>query len=171
MDLVTKTKKKATPRMLIHVTKNMLEAKSMMFHKSDKYSFRPDEYSEYTSVQMLPLRKNRYYYGRLLRWIDVAVDLLDWVSSDSIKYISMSGISTGLCFEVVHECIGMIYLPQTYIMMNSSTGPGIEPLSFSFHSSIISTSQSGPNHSIKTYSIRCEAKAKSAVRIYAEDWI
>ena len=57
-----------------------------------------------------------------------------------------------------------IDLPKTYSMMNSSIGPGIAPLSIIFHSSIISTSQSGPNHSIKTYSIRCEARASSAAK-------
>ena len=53
--------KKATARMNIHVTKNMFEARSMMFHRSDKYSFSPDEYSEYTSDHMLPLRKKNCY--------------------------------------------------------------------------------------------------------------
>ena len=33
----------------------------MMFHRSDKYSFSPDEYSEYTSDHMLPLRKKNCY--------------------------------------------------------------------------------------------------------------
>ena len=43
----------------------MFEARSMMFHRSDKYSFSPDEYSEYTSDHMLPLRKKKLLFAAI----------------------------------------------------------------------------------------------------------
>lgn len=51
---------------------------------------------------------------------------------------------------------------MTYRMIAHSIGPGMEPRSCRFQFSSISCIQSVPNHSISTYSMRCEARPSRA---------